>query len=199
MSSNGIEEHPVDRQFSALEKSILMAKGLTAEQVEALTAAGVASRDDLKTVGDADTLMELASDIAPATASKVMDWAIGRVTAVQPLAHPAAPASVVLDSADIVHCVYCSARQPKDYKSGDLCISCGKQAEPVLTCFWCSASGPGKFCRSCGAEFVPTSELDLGILLRHEGLPKEEIPKRLKSLSGEEKDLLWGRVRKLRR
>jgi hypothetical protein len=188
----------VDQQFSALEKSILMAKGLTAEQLEALSTAGVASRDDLKTVGDADTLVELVGSIAPATAVKVMDWAIGRVAAPQPIAVAAAPTSVVLDSADIVHCVYCSARQPKDYKSGDLCISCGKQAEPVLTCFWCSAGGPGKFCRSCGAEFVPTAELDLGILLRHEGLPKDEIPKRLKSLSADEKDLLWGRARKLR-
>jgi hypothetical protein len=198
MSSNSIKEHLVDRQFAALEKSILMAKGLTAEQLEALNAAGVASRDDLKTVGDAETLTELVSDIAPAIAVKVMDWAVGRV-AQQPVTQAPGPASVLLDSADIVHCVYCSARQPKDYKSGDLCIACGKQAEPVLTCFWCSASGPGKFCRSCGAEFVPTAELDLGILLRHEGLPKEEIPKRLKSLSSEEKDLLWGRVRKLRR
>lgn len=76
----------MDRQFSALEKSIPMAKGLTAEQLEALNAAGVGSRDDLKTVGDADTLVELASDIAPATAVKVMDWAIGRV-APQPTAH----------------------------------------------------------------------------------------------------------------
>jgi hypothetical protein len=198
MSSNSIKEHLVDRQFAALEKSILMAKGLTAEQLEALNAAGVASRDDLKTVGDAETLTELVSDIAPAIAVKVMDWAVGRV-AQQPVTQAPGPASVLLDSADIVHCVYCSARQPKDYKSGDLCIACGKQAEPVLTCFWCSASGPGKFCRSCGAEFGPTAELDLGILLRHEGLPKEEIPKRLKSLSSEEKDLLWGRVRKLRR
>ncbi len=187
----------MDRQFSVLEKTILMAKGLTTEQIDALNTAGVASRDDLKTVGDADTLMELAGDIPPAVAAKVMDWAVGRAT-VQPSAPVAAPANVVLDSADIVHCVYCSARQPKDYKTGDLCISCGKQAEPVLTCFWCSSSGPGKFCRSCGAEFVPTAELDLGILLRHEGLPKDEIPKRLKSLTPEEKDLLWGRVRRMR-
>lgn len=188
----------MDREFSALEKSILTAKGLTAEQLEALAAAGVASRDDLKTVGDADTLLELVSTISPFAAVKIMEWANGR-PAPQAASQAPAPSSVVLDSPDIVHCVYCSARQPKDYKSGDLCISCGKQAEPVLTCFWCSASGPGKFCRSCGAEFVPTAELDLGILLRHEGLPKEEIPRRLKSLSAEDKDLLWGRVRKLRR
>ena len=189
----------MDRQFSALEKNILIAKGLTTEQVDALTAAGVASRDDLKTVGDAETLLELVSSIDPGTAAKVMDWAVGRTTPVPVAAVASAPpTNVVFDSADIVHCVYCSARQPKDYKSGDLCISCGKQAEPVLTCFWCSAGGPGKFCRSCGAEFVPTAELDLGILLRHEGLPKDEIPRRLKTMSAEEKDLLWGRARKFR-
>jgi hypothetical protein len=198
MSSNGFGGASVDREFSVLEKSILTAKGLTAEQLEALVTAGVASREDLKTVGDADTLLELVSGISPFTAVKIMDWANGRAPS-QAAPQTVGPSSVVLDSADIVHCVYCSARQPKDYKSGDLCISCGKQAEPVLTCFWCSASGPGKFCRSCGAEFVPTAELDLGILLRHEGLPKEEIPRRLKSLSAEDKDLLWGRVRKLRR
>ncbi len=188
----------MDRQFPALEKSILTAKGLSATQLDALCAAGVASRDDLKTVGDADTLMELVPEIPAPVATRIMEWATGRAASSPPAPVPA-PASVVLDSADIVHCVYCSARQPKDYKSGDLCISCGKQAEPVLTCFWCSASGPGKFCRSCGAEFVPTAELDLGILLRHEGLPKEEIPRRLKGMSPEDKDLLWGRVRKLRR
>jgi hypothetical protein len=187
----------VDNQFSALEKSILTAKGLTAAQLEALGAVGVASRQDLQTVGDAGTLIELVKDIDAATAAKVMDWVTGR-TSSQPAAQTVT-SSVILDSADIVHCCYCSARQPKDYKSGDLCVACGKQAEPVLTCFWCSASGPGKFCRSCGAEFVPTAELELGVLLRQEGLPKEEIARRLRSMSPEEKDLMWGRVRKLRR
>jgi hypothetical protein len=187
----------VDNQFSALEKSILTAKGLTAAQLEALGAAGVASRQDLLTVGDAGTLLELVKDIDTVTASRVMEWATGR--AMQKTAPQAPSGSVIIDSADIVHCCYCSARQPKDYKSGDLCVACGKQAEPVLTCFWCSASGPGKFCRSCGAEFVPMAELDLGVLLRQEGLPKDEIPKRLRTMPAEEKDLMWGRVRKLRR
>jgi len=111
---------------------------------------------------------------------------------------PPAASNVVLEAADIVHCVHCGARQPKDYKSGDLCVSCGKQAEPVFTCYWCSSGGPGKFCRSCGAAFVPTAELDLAILLRREGLPKDEIPIRLRAMSAEEKDVLWGRVRKMR-
>jgi len=187
----------LDNQFSPLEKSILTAKGLTAAQLDALAAVGVASRQDLQTVGDAGTLMELVKEIDAATAAKVMEWVTGRATPAPAAQAPSS--SVIIDSADIVHCCYCSARQPKDYKSGDLCVACGKQAEPVLTCFWCSASGPGKFCRSCGAEFVPMAELDLGVLLRQEGLPKDEIPKRLRTMSAEEKDLMWGRVRKLRR
>jgi hypothetical protein len=186
----------VSKTFTPLETNILKAKGLAEGQLVALSEAGIASREDLQTVGDSGTLRELVPGIDLEVASRVIDWAIGR-TAVK-AASVAAPSSVVLDSGDVVHCTYCSARQPKDYKSGDLCIGCGRQVQPMLSCFWCAASGPGKFCRSCGAEFVPTAELDLGILLRHEGLPKEEIPKRLKSMSAEEKDLLWGRVRKHR-
>src|SRR5204863_478751 len=67
---------------------------------------------------------------------------------------------VVVESPDAVYCIHCRVKQPKDYNSGDLCVSCGKQAEPILSCYWCSSSGPGKFCRQCGAEFVATSEFD---------------------------------------
>jgi hypothetical protein len=186
----------VAQEFSTLEMNILKAKGLTAAQVSALSEAGIASRADLQTVGDAATLAELVSDIHPETAAKVIHWATGRAAETKAAAAPAA--SVILDSADIVHCIHCGAKQPKDYKSGDLCIACGRQAEPILSCYWCSASGPGKFCRSCGAEFIPTAELDLGILLRREGLSKDEIPRRLKAMDAGEKDALWGRVRKQR-
>jgi hypothetical protein len=40
--------------------------------------------------------------------------------------------------------------------------------------------------------------LDLAILLRREGLAKDEVPKKLRSLSPAEKDDLWGRVRRSR-
>jgi hypothetical protein len=185
------------QEFSTLEMNILKAKGLTAAQVAALNEAGIASRNDLQTVGDAATLTELIADIDSDTAAKVIQWATGRTAETKASATAPAP-SVILDSADIVHCVHCGAKQPKDYKSGDLCTTCGRQAEPILSCYWCSASGPGKFCRSCGAEFIPTAELDLGVLLRREGLSKDEIPKRLKSMDAGEKDALWGRVRKQR-
>jgi hypothetical protein len=183
--------------FSTLEKNILKAKGLTDAQIAALQGAGVGSRGDLATIGDSSTLIELAPEIAPDTADKVMRWATGRNDAASP-GPSVPPANVVIDTADVVYCVHCHAKQPKDYKSGDLCVACGRQAEPILTCFWCAASGPGKFCRACGARFVPTAELDLAILLRREGLPKDEIPPRLESMTAPDKDQLWGRVRRSR-
>lgn len=170
------------KTFSPLEKNILKSKGVTDALLKKLQKAGIKSREDFKTVGDAATLADLVPGLSAGVAEKVLAWVGG--------------GKVIVDSADVVYCVHCGTKQPKDYKSGDLCTSCGKQAEPILSCFWCSSSGPGKFCRGCGAEFVATAELDLAILLKREGLPKDEVPKRLKTMSAAEKEVLWGRVRK---
>ena len=176
--------------FSTLEKNILKAKGLSDTHIKALGKAGVNSRAGFQLVGDVTTLMELIPKIDEAVARRVMEWA-----GVQPAATAVATRAVI-DSSDVVYCVHCGSKQPKDYKSGDLCSTCGKQAEPMLSCHWCSASGPGKFCRSCGAEFVITAEYDLALLLKREGLPKDEISKRLTTMSAAEKDQLWGRIRR---
>ena len=185
--------------FSTLETKILEAKGLTADHLEALTTAGVSGKDDLRTIGDAATLRELIPGIAPDVADRVMSWALGQTASPAPAPAAQMPTGkMLLDTSDVVYCAHCSAKQPKDYKSGDLCIACGRQAEPILSCFWCSASGPGAFCRSCGTRFVPPAELDLALLLKHEGLPKDEIPKRLETMTPPDKDLLWGRVRRYR-
>ena len=175
--------------FTLLEQNILIAKGLTAEQLDQLASAGVNAKADFATVGDAATLCELLPGLEAAVAGRVMEWAVG--------ARPADAATVVIDSADVIYCVHCNARQPKDYKTGDLCPACGKQAEPVQTCYWCAASGPGKFCRGCGAAFVPLAEFDLAVLLKREGVAKEEISRRLRSMTAAEKDVLWGRVRRI--
>jgi len=180
------------KTFSALEKNILKAKGLTDAQLKKLAKAGIHSREDFKTVGDAATLADLVAGITKDTAAAVLAWATGG----------SAPATgggaVVVESADAVYCIHCRTKQPKDYNSGDLCVSCGKQAEPILACYWCSSSGPGKFCRQCGAEFVATSELDLAVHLKREGLSKDEVPKKLKAMSAADKEALWGRIRKSR-
>jgi hypothetical protein len=180
------------KTFSPLEKNILKAKGVSDAQLKKLAAVGVKGRADFQTVGNAPTLSELTGMTAE-VAGKVMAWALERG---EPT--PSGGGPVVVDSGDVVHCVHCKARQPKDYKAGDLCPSCGKQAEPILGCYWCAASGPGRFCRQCGAEFVPTGEFELAVQLKRDGLAKDAIPAKLRGLSPEEKDALWGRVRKHR-
>ena len=188
--------------FTPLEQNILKAKGLTDEHLAGLVAVGVASRADFATIGDATTLLEVMPGLRADVADKVMQWAVGAPIAGavtgQVVGGATAGGRVVLDTSDAVYCVHCQAKQPKDYNSGDLCVNCGKQAEPTESCYWCGASGPGKFCRSCGATFVPTAELDLAILLRRDGLSKDDIPKRLADMSPVDKDALWGRVRHAR-
>lgn len=187
--------------FSTLEQNILKAKGLNAEQVAGLAALGIVSKADFATVGDSSTLVALLPEVDPATAAAVMEWALG---ASAPIGGGTAGTAstvggrVVLDTSDAVYCVHCQAKQPKDYSSGDLCVNCGKQAEPTESCYWCGSSGPGRFCRNCGATFVPTAELDLAILLRRDGIAKDDIPRRLADMGGVDKDALWGRVRHAR-
>jgi len=173
--------------FSVLEKNILRAKGISEAQIKKMIERGIRRRGDFKQVGDAGTLAALVGVSAEAAAN-VMSWALGAPVLEEK--------NIVVESGDVVHCVHCGTKQPKDYKSGDLCVSCGKQAEPIMGCFWCSSIGPGKFCRQCGAEFVPTGELELAILLKREGLPKQEIPEKLRNMSADEKNVLWGRARR---
>ena len=182
------------KSFTALEKNILKSKGLTDSQLKKLAKSGINTREDFRTVGDAATLADLVSGITKDVAAAVIAWATGGAAA----ASGGTGGSVVVESADAVYCIHCRTKQPKDYNSGDLCVSCGKQAEPILSCYWCSSSGPGKFCRQCGAEFVATSELDLAVHLKREGLSKDEVPKKLRSMSAADKDALWGRIRKTR-
>ena len=184
------------KSFSTLEKNILKSKGLSDAQLKKLAKAGITTREDFKTVGDPATLADLVAGITKDVAAAVIAWATGGASG------GGAPLSsggnVVVESAAAVYCIHCRTKQPKDYNSGDLCVSCGKQAEPILSCYWCSSSGPGKFCRQCGAEFVATSELDLAVHLKREGLSKDEVPKKLKAMSAAEKYALWGRIRKSR-
>ncbi len=167
--------------FSELETNILRSKGLSEADIASLVKLGIRCKSDFATVGDARTLCGLVA-MKPEVAEAVLAWAGG------------ARGTVVVEGGDVVNCVACGKRQPKDYKSGDLCVFCGKQAEPVFACYWCGGSGPGKFCRSCGATFVGPGELELAILLKRDGLSKEEIPVRLASLTPADKEVLWGRV-----
>ena len=114
--------------FTTLEKNILKSKGLSDAQLKKLAKAGINSREDFKTVGDAATLADLVAGITKDVAAAVIAWAAGG-------AAPSAGGGggVVVESADAVYCIHCRTKQPKDYNSGDLCVSCGKQAEPILS------------------------------------------------------------------
>jgi len=183
--------------FSALEMNILKTKGLDNEQVKYLEEQGICCKADFETVGDAATLAAVAG-ISVEVGDAVMSWATGKTAVAAPTgrAVPADLHNIVVQSHDAVYCAHCEEKQPKDYKVGDLCIKCGKQAEPVNTCHWCHSQGPGKFCRGCGAEFAPVAELDLALLLKREGIAKDEISAKLKLMDDSDKQRLWDRVRK---
>lgn len=180
--------------FTKLEKSILQAKGLSEADLLALGGVGIASKSDFETVGDAATLLQLLPELDAAVAAELIAWATGRAVG----SAPTSTGPIVVESSDVVYCVHCKTKQPKDYSSGDLCTTCGKQAEPIMSCYWCTSSGPGSFCRQCGAAFVPTAELDLAMLLKREGIAKDAVAAQLKTMGQADKDILWGRVRKSR-
>lgn len=193
-------------EFSLLERTILRAKGLSDDHLWRLGEMGVVGRDDFRIIGSADTLLELLPDLDAAVALRVLEWASPGQASPDPeagsgpLSGPAGAGggNVVLNTSDSVFCTHCGFKQPKDYSPGDLCPNCGLQAEPIETCFWCGASGPGRFCRSCGAAFVSTAELSLAVMLRRDGVAKDDIPRRLGAMTQGEKDALWGRVRRAR-
>lgn len=188
--------------FSILENNILRVKGLTDEHLQQLTGLGILSKDDFQTIGTFATLLELLPDLDPETARRVMDWALPTATpspaAFAPEARHDREGPLVINSSDSVYCVHCHFKQPKDYTPGDLCPNCGLQAEPIETCYWCGSSGPGRYCRVCGAAFVGTAELPLAMILRRDGVARDDIPPRLQSMTPGEKEALWGRVRRAR-
>jgi hypothetical protein len=184
-----------ENAFSKLEQSILKSKGLTDEQLVQLSDAGIGCKDDFKVVGDVQTLVDV-SGLDIETAQRVIAWATGAVASGAAGADANQGAqTIMVDSADVVYCAHCKSKQPKDYKSGDLCFSCGLQVEPTLTCHWCSSASPGKFCRSCGSQMLATADFELGLLLKRDGVAKDEIVPKLNAASAGEKEALWSRVR----
>ena len=178
--------------FSKLEITILKAKGLSDDELAVLMEAGVCAKRDFAEVGDAQTLGQICGASAEICAA-VMAWAAGAPSTSPGAAE--ASGKMVIDSSDVVYCEHCQTKQPKDYNSGDLCISCGRQAETTNTCYWCGKVGPGKFCRSCGAQFVPTAELELAMLLRREGSAKDDIHSKLTHMDEAQKKVMWQRIR----
>lgn len=193
-----------EQKMNKLLNSILLSKGLSEEQIAVLEAAGIMTKSDFQTIGDADTLMEII-EIDPERSQKLMNWAVGEPVSSrneqnskneEAGLHTAG--AIIVEGADVVKCVHCGTKQPKDYKTGDLCLSCGNQAEPVLNCHWCLSAGPGKFCRSCGSEFVASSDFEIALLLKREGESKNAIVNLVKNMSAQEKETMWAKIRKAR-
>jgi len=179
--------------LSKLENSILKSKGVSDDVLAKLADVGIESKSDFTVIGDAETLSQVTG-IDVALATEIMTWAVGAQAA--PVSDaPRAEPQIIVDSPDIVKCANCQAKQPSDYSSGDLCFSCGQQAEPTSNCHWCNASGPGKFCRSCGTGFVPVAEFNLAQMLKQDGVSKDEITGRLANMSENEKNAMWARLR----
>ena len=142
------------------------------------------------TVGDTGTLADI-SGMTMEVADGVMMWATGRtgsVTAAYDQAVATAPQPIVVEDASIVRCQNCDHKQPHDYKSGDLCPNCGRQAEPVRACFWCHTASSGNFCRSCGAEKVTNIDYEIAVLLKREGVSKRAIVTELQDMDDAEKE-----------
>lgn len=182
--------------FPKLLESILRKKGATTEDIEALADAGIQSKEDFVMIGDTRTLIEVtAMDIE--IAHVIMQWALGTQAASLAVAETVVKQeAVIVESADVVKCAHCQAKQPKDYKVGDLCLSCGLQAEPVHNCYWCLSTGPGHFCRSCGAEFVASSDYEVALQLKLEGESKSAIGKLVKEMTAVQKENIWAKIRK---
>jgi hypothetical protein len=192
----------MEEEMNALEKNILKAKGLSEEDLGKVLAAGVKSKNDFATIGDVATLVALTG-ITEDVATAIMEWATGNTGASAAVTPPVSispasipPTSITLDSPDAVYCTHCKTKQPPDYESGNLCHSCGKQAEPTNNCYWCFSSGPGKFCRKCGAEFVALSEFEIAVQLKRDGESMSKIAPTINAMSQEEKEQLLARARK---
>ncbi|GAA0893850.1 hypothetical protein GCM10009122_35300 [Fulvivirga kasyanovii] len=189
-----------DKKIPKLLVNILKSKGLNDDHIALLEDAGISSKADFEFIGDPQTFMDITG-LDEEVSQKVMEWAVGSKKQAQQEAKPEEQQSqqqIIVEGSDVVKCVHCGTRQPKDYKTGDLCLSCGNQAEPVLNCHWCLSSGPGKFCRECGAEFVGSSDFEIALYLKREGESKNAIVNMVKNMTAQEKENIWAKVRRSR-
>lgn len=178
--------------FSALEKTILKSKGAGKKMLKKFEELGITSKATFATVGDAQTLSDISGLELP-VATAIMEWAgitSGKSKATESgnSEQTDSKQPIIIEDASVIKCTHCEHKQPKDYKTGDLCPNCGKQAEAIANCYWCYTTGTGKFCRGCGAEFVKNLEYEIAVLLKREGVSKREIIKELAEMDESEKE-----------
>lgn len=84
-------------------------------------------------------------------------------------------------------CEGCGEAQPADWKSGDLCSTCGKSVRHEIRCYWCAKWVPAaKFCRSCGAGRVEDRLFGAARMLKEAGTDRFSIPQKLLEFDGEQ-------------
>lgn len=187
-----------DKKIPKLLANILKSKGLGDDHIAILEDAGISGKADFEFIGDQQTFMDITG-LDEEVSRKVMEWAVGKPKQVSQETQPEENRQqIIVEGSDVVKCVHCDTKQPKDYKTGDLCLSCGNQAEPVLNCHWCLSAGPGKFCRECGSEFVGSSDFEIALYLKREGESKNAIVNMVKNMTGQEKENMWAKVRRAR-
>src|SRR5690554_3654802 len=83
----------------------------------------------------------------------------------------------------VTYCESCDAKQPKDWKSGDLCTSCGAGVREEQRCSWCVKMTPkGKFCKHCGNEVQTDKYFGTARILKNLGISQLELTAKLQEL-----------------
>jgi len=178
----------MENSFSTLEIAILKSKGVTDEALTKFVELEIHSKESFAVIGDVQTLADI-SGIDLDIAKKVMEWAGIHSLPIPVIQKEENKVTVVnVEDSNSVKCTHCNHKQPHDYKSGDLCPNCGKQAEPMNHCYWCYNTGTGSFCRSCGAEYAKNLDYEIAVLLKREGVSKREIVKELAAMEDSEKE-----------
>jgi hypothetical protein len=88
-------------------------------------------------------------------------------------------------------CEQCGARQPREWRPGELCIHCGGAVRAEQRCAGCSCWTPrAKFCRHCGAELLPPELYPAARMLLAAGVDRFSLASRTRALDPGQRDTL---------
>lgn len=88
-------------------------------------------------------------------------------------------------------CEQCGARQPREWRPGELCTQCGGAVRAEQRCAGCSRWTPrAKFCRHCGAELLPPELYAAARTLLAAGVDRFSLAARTRALDPGQRDTL---------
>jgi len=88
-------------------------------------------------------------------------------------------------------CEQCGARQPREWRAGELCTRCGGAVRAEQRCAGCSRWTPrAKFCRHCGAELLPPELYAAARMLLAAGVDRFSLAARTQALDPGQRDTL---------